>query len=177
MRDLATVFDRTIEMMGKSLEEIKTVANKEVVDATAGKKGICIDRLKNFFSYPISILGTELSEDEEAVVREFLEEGDILVCAGKDRKFFISVKDVKAVGNRMILLNSSISEPEAENTDRHRAETQRKIDRLVMKVQKIPGAKPSSDSSRKESEVEVIDEMDFDEDKSKKGILGKLMRD
>lgn len=118
METVVNFIGKVSDMVKKSLKETKSCIGKEVVDTSAGKKGICIDRITNFFGTKISFMGVKYEKSEISQI-EKLEE-DILVCQGKDKKFFIPMSDVSAVGSSIILLKTELKTPEIEETSQQK---------------------------------------------------------
>jgi sporulation protein YlmC with PRC-barrel domain len=100
-----------------SFEETKGCIGKEVIDSTAGKKGLCTDRVTNFFGTSISFLGIKYSDEE---LKKADKSEDVLVCQGKKGKFFVPMDDVSAVGKNLILLKSDLSLPDVEDISKKR---------------------------------------------------------
>ena len=93
----------------KHVEDMNDCIGKEVVDAVATKKGIVIDRVKNYYDTRVSFIGHEYKPSE---ITEIKKAGnDVLVCLGEGGKFFVSIDDVEAIGS-LVLLKRRVDMPE-----------------------------------------------------------------
>lgn len=97
------------------LEDVKESLGKEVVDASASKTGIVIDRIKVAFGAKFSLLQQSYSREEEKIINSFDE--DVLVCQAKDgTKFFVPVSEVAAMGGSVVLVKSNLNLPEVDGS-------------------------------------------------------------
>jgi sporulation protein YlmC with PRC-barrel domain len=98
------------DMIKKSMNETRKAIGKQVVDSTAGRKGVCIDRITDFSGQKISFLGVKYDKRELDKIDAL--DKDVLVIKGEKSKFFVSMDDVSAVGDSIILLKSKLGTPE-----------------------------------------------------------------
>jgi hypothetical protein len=107
------------------LSETKECIGKEVIDTTATKTGICVDRVKHSFGAKFSLLGHKYSQEEIKQIEAFNE--DVLVCqSGNNHRFFVPVSSLLAVGESAILVGSTLNLPEIRNVKQKREEVFRK---------------------------------------------------
>lgn len=110
METIVNFISQFSDTVKRSMEETKGCIGKQVIDSTAGMKGICIDRITDFSGKKISFLGVKYDKKELEGL-EMIDE-DVLVVKGQKEKFFIPMKDVSAVGGTVILLKSTLEVPE-----------------------------------------------------------------
>jgi len=110
METVIDFIEKISEAIKSSMSETNTCIGKEVVDTTAGKKGICIDRVTNFFGTKVSFLGVKYTKEEEEKINRF--DTDVLVCQTASGKMFIPLTDVSAIGESIILLKNELKVPE-----------------------------------------------------------------
>ncbi|HDJ96697.1 MAG TPA: hypothetical protein ENG45_01345 [Candidatus Aenigmarchaeota archaeon] len=92
---------------------------KEVIDSVAMRKGIVIDRVKSYFDERVSFIGHDYTPNE---INEIKKAGsDVLVCLGENKKFFVSMEDVEAIGS-LILLKRRVDVPEMTSSTVKQAE-------------------------------------------------------
>ena len=92
------------------MEQTKSAIGKQVVDSTAGRKGVCVDRITDFSGKKISFLGVKYDKKELDTINAINK--DILVVKGEKEKFFVSMEDISAVGDSIILLKTELKTPE-----------------------------------------------------------------
>ncbi len=110
---METVVDfvgKVSDMIRDLMNETNSCIGKEVVDTTAGKKGVCVDRIRDFFGTKISFLGVKYSKEEQEKINKF--NTDVLVFQTGPGKAFIPLDDVNAVGESIILLKNELNVPE-----------------------------------------------------------------
>ena len=78
METIVDFVGKVSDMVRKSMDETNSCIGKEFVDTTAGKKGICVDRVTNFFGTKISFLGVKYEKEEQEKLDRF--NTDVLVC-------------------------------------------------------------------------------------------------
>lgn len=98
------------DMVKNSMEETKKSIGKQVIDSTAGIKGVCVDRITDFSGKKISFLGVKYDKKETDKLEAL--EKDVFVIKGEKDKFFVSRDDVSAVGDSVILLSKELDTPE-----------------------------------------------------------------
>jgi len=107
------------------LEETKWCLGKEVVDTTARKTGICVDKIKVAYGAKFSMLGHNYKDSEMKEMDDFNE--DVLVCQGGNGFFFVPVSNVKAMGESLILVDSNLAQPEMKGMGRRKQEVFRRF--------------------------------------------------
>jgi len=98
------------EMVKNSMNKTSSCIGKDLVDTSAGKKGVCVDRITNFFGTKISFLGVKYNKEEQEKIAGF--NTDILVCQTASDRMFIPLDNVSAVGESIILLKNELKVPE-----------------------------------------------------------------
>lgn len=147
METVVDFIGKMSDLVKNSMDETKNCIGKEVVDTSAGKKGICVDRITDFYGTKISFLGVKYAEDELSSLDRF--DQDVLVCQGKDGKFFIRMSEVSAIGPKMILLKSELKMPESEVTASNRENV---FKRFYLMREAIKDVLPNSVSESEERE-------------------------
>jgi len=125
METIVDFVGKISDRVRSSFEETARCIGKEVVDSTAGKKGICIDRITDLFGTKTSFLGIRYTENELDMIRKMGE--DVLVCHGAQGKFFVDMDDVSAVGKALILLKPQLKLPEIEGMTRNREDVFKRL--------------------------------------------------
>jgi len=110
METIVDFIGKMSEMIKKSMDETSKCIGKDIVDISAGKKGICIDRITNFLDAKISFLGVKYSKEEQEKIKSF--STDVLVCQAATDRVFIPMNEINAVGESIILLKSELKVPE-----------------------------------------------------------------
>lgn len=112
MESIIDFVGRLSDVVKEQFQETKGCIGKDIIDTTAGRKGVCVDRITNFYGTRISFLGLKYEKDELKEIEETDE--DMLVCQGKDSKFMIPMSQVSAIGKDIILLKSELRHPELD---------------------------------------------------------------
>ena len=98
------------DMTKNLMNETSSSIGKEFVDTTAGKKGICVDRIAHFMGTKISFLGVKYTKEEQEKIDKF--NTDVLVCQTVSSRLFIPMSEIMAVGEEIILLKNELKVPE-----------------------------------------------------------------
>lgn len=93
-------------MVKQSLDDTRKFIGKEIIDATAGRKGLCIDRVSDFLGTRISFMGVKYEDEDLKQLEEI--DGDVIACQGRKGYFFVPMKDITAVGEQVILLKTEV---------------------------------------------------------------------
>ncbi len=112
---LETIVDfigKVSDMVKNSMKETKSCIGKEVVDTTAGRKGVCVDKITDFFGTKISFLGVKYDKNELMELGKFGQ--DVLVVQASNKKFFIPMSEISAMGDAIILLKNELKVPEMD---------------------------------------------------------------
>ncbi|MBL7170117.1 MAG: hypothetical protein ISS48_03795 [Candidatus Aenigmarchaeota archaeon] len=112
METIVDFVGKVSDMVKNSMNETSSCIGKEFIDPSAGKKGVCIDRITDFFGNKISFLGVKYSNDEKEKLEKI--NTDILVCQTALGRRFIPMNEVNAVGDSIILLKNELKVPEME---------------------------------------------------------------
>ncbi len=110
METIVDFVGKVSDMVRKSMDETNSCIGKEFIDTTAGKKGICIDRVTDFFGTKISFLGVKYEKEEQEELGRF--NTDVLVCQTASKRLFIPLTEIGAVGETIILLKNELKTPE-----------------------------------------------------------------
>jgi hypothetical protein len=113
------------DVVRQHLRETMDCLGKDVVDSTASKSGICVDKIKVAYGAKFSMLGHNYNSQEMRQLDGFNE--DVLVAEGKNGYFFIPVSEVEASGNSVILVKSKLGQPENGSMGHRREEVFRRF--------------------------------------------------
>ncbi len=110
METIVDFIGKFSDMTKDSINQTNSCIGKEFVDTTAGKKGVCVDRITDFFGTKISFLGVKYKKEELEQLEKI--NGDILVCQTSTDRLFIPMSEINAVGESIILLKNELKLPE-----------------------------------------------------------------
>lgn len=110
METIVDFIGKFSDMVKDSIRETNSCIGKEFIDTTAGKKGVCVDRITDFFGTKISFLGVKYKKEELDRIDNTT--GDVLVCQTDNDRLFIPMTGIKAVGESIILLKTELKVPE-----------------------------------------------------------------
>lgn len=97
------------------VDETRDCIGKEVIDSTASKNGICVDKIKTYFGVKFSLLGHNYSQGEKSTTERFNE--DLLVCQGSNgNRVFIPQSDIVAIGNSVILVSKNLGQADTSES-------------------------------------------------------------
>lgn len=117
------------------IEETKECIGKEIVDSSATKAGICVDKIKMAYGAKFSLLGHNYKPEEVKQLQAFNE--DVIVGQSNNGAFFVPVSDIDAFGESVILVRSNLNQVEAGNLGRKREEVFRKFYSTKESIKKI----------------------------------------
>ena len=117
MLNFVTQFSQVVK---SHIEETSDILGKEVIDSSANKTGICVDKIKVAYGAKFSMLGHNYKESDMKEIDRY--EEDVLVCQGGNGFFFIPVSNVKAHGQTAVLVDANLKLPEMKNMNRRRSE-------------------------------------------------------
>lgn len=144
METVVDFISKVSDMVKSSMKETKGCIGKEVVDTTAGRKGVCVDRITDFFGTKISFLGVKYNKDEIVQIEKTGE--DVLVIQSSSGKFFMPLSDVSAVGNAILLLKKELKAPEMEAITAKRNDVFKRYQLTKEAIKDVlPNAIPPSD--------------------------------
>ena len=147
METIINYISKFSDMVKDSMEQTKACIGKEVIDSTAGKKGVCVDRITDFGGSKISFLGVKYDKKEIDQLNEIGE--DVLVIKGERDKFFISMDNVSAVGGSVILLKEELKTPEITANNIKTGDVFKRYDLTLDTIKEIlPSALPSFEQSK-----------------------------
>lgn len=147
METVVDFISKLSENVRDSLGETGKCIGKEVVDTTAGRKGLCVDKIMDFFGTKISFLGVRYTEDELSKINSI--DKDVLVCQTKGEKFFIPMSEISAAGKDIILLKYELKVPEIEDAGKKKEEI---FKRFYLMREAIKDVLPNSISPSEEKE-------------------------
>jgi len=128
--------------------QAKECIGKEVVDADATRKGVVMDRIKEFLDTRISLLGYKYTPEEVTRIKKT--GTDVLVCMGEKGRFFISMDDISAIGS-LVLIKSKLDMPEISDMTKRKEEIMRRYYTMKSKLKKIfPSVNIPNEDEREE---------------------------
>jgi sporulation protein YlmC with PRC-barrel domain len=136
METVLSFISKFTDVARNHIEEAKEIIGKEVVDSTASKVGICIDKVKIAFGAKFSLLAHNYSQEELKGLENVNE--DVIVCEGAKGKFFVPISEIVAVGGSILLVRSSLGLPELDgNFERRKEEIFRKFFNMKESIKKL----------------------------------------
>jgi len=118
------------------VEETRDCIGKEVVDSTATKNGICVDKIKTYFGVKFSLLGHNYSQSEKTITDRLNE--DLLVCQeGNGNRVFIPESDVVAIGNSVILVSKNLGQKEMSDSPARKDQVYKKYFKVKESLKKM----------------------------------------
>jgi len=102
METILNFITKFTDVARNHVDETKEIIGKEIIDSSASKVGICIDKIKIAFGAKFSLLGYDYSQEELKQIEAATEE--IIVCQGAKGRFFIPVSEIVAVGESTMLV-------------------------------------------------------------------------
>lgn len=110
MESMLGFISRFKDVVRNHIEETSDCLGKEVVNSSASKTGICVDKIKIAYGAKFSMLGHNYKESEMKQIESFNE--DVLVCQGGNGYFFVPMSEVKALGDSVVLVNGTVNQQE-----------------------------------------------------------------
>jgi sporulation protein YlmC with PRC-barrel domain len=114
MEPMLNFISKFTNVVKSHIEETKEIIGKEVVDSSARKTGICVDKIKVAFGAKFSMLGHQYSAEEMKQIETINE--DVLVCQGSRNRFFVPVSEVLAIGETVLLVKPDLGLPEVDGS-------------------------------------------------------------
>ena len=148
METIVDFIGKFSEMTKDSINETSSCIGKEFVDTTAGKKGICVDRVTDFFGTKISFLGVKYKKEELDHLEKL--DGDVLVCQTASERLFIPMSEIKAVGESIILLKNELKVPELSGISARKSDV---FKRYHLTVEAVRDALPTAVPKEEEKEA------------------------
>lgn len=139
METIVDFIGKFSDMVKDSINHTSSCIGKEFVDTTAGKKGVCVDRVTDFFGTKISFLGVKYKKDELEEIEKL--QGDVLVCQTANKRIFIPMSGIKAVGEAIILLGNELKVPEVTGLSNQKTDV---FKRYHLTVEAIKDALPTA---------------------------------
>lgn len=124
METMLNFMTKLTNVVKSHLEETKQCIGKDVIDASAARVGICVDKVKVAFGAKFSLLQNYTSEQIKEIEAS---NEDVLVCQGNDGIFFIPFSEVVAIGGSVILIKSSLNKTEIGSLGKRREEVFKKF--------------------------------------------------
>jgi len=155
MKSMLSFVSEFNDVVRTHIEETKECVGKEVVDKSAKKAGICIDRVKHVFGTKFSMLGRNYEPVITNKLQAFKE--DVLVCRGVNGiKFLVPVSDVVANGKGVILVKSTFHQPEVEESERRKQDVLKKYQRTTQAIEKIMPKVAAPKTRKKKSGLRIF---------------------
>lgn len=117
------------------IKETNDCVGKEVVDSTATKAGICVDKVKVAFGARFSMLGHVYKPEDIKSLESFGE--DVLVCQGTNGFFFVPLSDVEAFGKAVVLVRSNLGQTDNGNMNRRKEEVFNRFLRIKDEIKEV----------------------------------------
>lgn len=115
MEPMLNFISKFTTVVKSHIAEAREIVGKEVVDSTASKSGIVIDKVKVAFGAKFSLLGYNYSKEEQNQIDSISE--DVIVCQAADGKhFFLPASEIVAVGESVILVRPTLNLPDANGS-------------------------------------------------------------
>jgi len=145
MEPMLNFISKFTNVVKSHIEETKEIIGKEVVDSSARKTGICVDKIKVAFGAKFSMLGHQYSQEETKQIESINE--DVVVCQGSKNRFFVPVSEILAVGESVLLVRPDLGLPEVNGMlNRRKDETYRKFfntnESIKVFLPKVEGPRP-----------------------------------
>jgi len=122
MLDFVSKFSDVVK---RHLNETRECIGKDVIDSNASKNGICVDRIKYAFGAKFSMLGHTYTQTDIKQLEVFNE--DVIVCQGSNgTRFFIPTSDIVAIGKSVVLVRTTVNQPEVGDMVRRKEEVYKK---------------------------------------------------
>lgn len=119
MEPMLNFINKFTTVVKSHIAEAREIVGKEVVDSTASKSGIVIDKVKVAFGAKFSLLGYNYSREEQSQIDSMSE--DVIVCQAADgKRFFLPASEIIAVGESVILIRPTLNLPDANGSLTHR---------------------------------------------------------
>lgn len=125
MESMLSFVTKFKDVLKNHIRETTECLGKDVVDSTASRTGICVDKIKIAYGAKFSMLGHNYKESESNQIERFDE--DVLVCQGVKGLFFVPVSGVKALGGSVILVDTNLNQPENGSMNKRKQEVFRKF--------------------------------------------------
>ena len=135
MESMLNFVTKFTDVVRNHVQETSECLGKDVVDSTAKKSGICVDRIKVAYGAKFSMLGHNYGTDIMRQLEGFTE--DVLVCQGKKGLFFIPMSEIEAMGESLILVTPKINQPENGGMRRRREEVFKKFTKTKKEIKKV----------------------------------------
>jgi len=143
METIVDFIGKVSDMVRDSMNETNSCIGKEFVDTTAGKKGVCVDRITDFFGTKISFLGVRYNKEEQETISKF--DADVLVCQTNSGRIFIPMSEIMALGDSIILLKNELKVPEMTSATARKSDVFKRYHLTTEAVKDIlPAAIPKS---------------------------------
>jgi len=110
MEPMLNFISKFTNVVKNHLEETKEIIGKEIVDSTASKIGLVVDKIKIAFGAKFSLMGYQYSSEEQKQIESYSE--DVLVCEGPRGRTFIPNSEVLAVGESVVLVKPNLGLPD-----------------------------------------------------------------
>jgi sporulation protein YlmC with PRC-barrel domain len=121
MEPMLNFINKFTTVVKSHIAEAREIVGKEVVDSTASKSGIVIDKVKVAFGAKFSLLGYNYSKEEISQIDSISE--DVIVCQSADgKRFFLPASEIVAVGESVLLVRPTLNLPDINGSLNRRKE-------------------------------------------------------
>ena len=127
MEPMLNFINKFSTVVKSHITEAREIVGKEVVDSSASKTGLVIDKVKVAFGAKFSLMGYNYTKDEINQIEAIND--DVVVCQGATGdRFFLPASEVHAVGESVVLVKRSLNMPDLNGSlGRRRDEVFRKF--------------------------------------------------
>jgi sporulation protein YlmC with PRC-barrel domain len=121
MEPMLNFINKFTAVVKSHIAEAREIVGKEVVDSTASKSGIVIDKVKVAFGAKFSLLGYDYSREEMSQIDSINE--DVVVCQSADgKRFFLPASEIVAIGESVLLVRPTLNLPDINGSLNRRKE-------------------------------------------------------
>jgi sporulation protein YlmC with PRC-barrel domain len=134
METMLNFVSKFTNVVKSHLDETEELIGKDVVDASAARIGVCVDKVKVAFGAKFSLLNN-YTDEQMKELESFGE--DVIVCQGNDGSFFVPFSEIMAIGGSVILVRPTLSRPEIGSMGKRREEVFRKYHKTKTSIKEI----------------------------------------
>lgn len=154
MESTLNFINKFTDLVRDHVRETNDCIGKDVVDSTATKSGICVDKVKQAYGAKFSMLGHAYKPNEVKQLESFNE--DVLVCQGSNGLFFVPVSEMVALGGSVILVSSRLGQQENGSMARRREEVFAKFYKTQEAIRKSLPTVGDAKSGRKKKKLHLF---------------------
>ena len=134
METMLNFVSKFTNVVKSHIDETEELIGKDIVDASAARIGVCVDKVKVAFGAKFSLLNNYT--DEQMKELESIGE-DVIVGQGNDGSFFVPFSEVIAIGGSVILVRPTLNRPEIGTMGKRREEVFRKYHKTKSSIKEI----------------------------------------